>query len=253
MPKNKYFALIIILLSGILCFANSCSKSDLQGLVKENGPIFDPSQGGDTQKVLFIGNSLSYSNDMPSILKFIAKENGKNVEVMCNCMPNYALIDHWNDGSVHDILDRSYDLIIMQQGPSSQNEGRELLLEGGKFIHDYANDLGVHTSYFMVWPSVQYYFTFDGVIESYTLAAESTQSLLFPVGEVWKNYISQYDDYSMYTTDEFHPSKKGSFLAAWIIFKSLYPDSENNYQNSFAEFLTKEEFDRIVIIFAALK
>jgi hypothetical protein len=74
----------------------------------------------------------------------------------------------------------------------------------------------------MVWPSLHYYHTFNGVIESYTLAANATSSILCPVGEVWKSYFDETEDFSYYGPDGFHPSLKGSNVAAQVIYESLF-------------------------------
>lgn len=49
--------------------------------------------------ILFVGNSLTYSNDLPTLVKKIAKEHGVKIDVNMVAFPNYALIDHWNEGN----------------------------------------------------------------------------------------------------------------------------------------------------------
>ena len=73
----------------------------------------------------------------------------------------------------------------------------------------------------LVWPSLYYYHTMDGVIENYTLAATDTRSLLLPVGQAWKAYFEKNKTFDLYGSDGFHPSKKGSQLAAEIIVKTI--------------------------------
>jgi lysophospholipase L1-like esterase len=76
----------------------------------------------------------------------------------------------------------------------------------------------------MVWPSLTYYSTFDGVIFSYTEAANMNNDILCPVGEVWKSHFDVTNDFSYYGTDGFHPSLEGSNVAAQIIYESLFPN-----------------------------
>ena len=73
----------------------------------------------------------------------------------------------------------------------------------------------------MVWPSREYYHTFDGVIENHREAAKINNALLFPVGEVWKKHFEGTNNFDYYGPDQFHPSEKGSQAAAEIIAQEL--------------------------------
>ena len=41
---------------------------------------------------------------------------------------------------------------------------------------------------------------------------------------VWKSYIDKTQNFEYYSTDGFHPSKKGSQVAAQVIVKTLFAD-----------------------------
>jgi lysophospholipase L1-like esterase len=74
----------------------------------------------------------------------------------------------------------------------------------------------------MVWPSRQYYNTFDAVIKNHEDAAAMSNALLAPVGLVWKTHFDSTQDFSYYGADNFHPSLKGSQVAAEDIVESLF-------------------------------
>ena len=180
-------------------------------------------QAQDTVNILFIGNSLTYYNNLPALVEKEAVKNGKAVSCDMVAKPNYALIDHWNDGEIQQkIKSGRYDFVIVQQGPSSQPEGRNMLIEDGKRIAKLCTENNAQLCFLMVWPSLNYYSTFDGVVESHELAAETCNSLLIPVGAKWKEHIDSSRDYSYYGPDGFHPSPKGSAKAAQIIIETLF-------------------------------
>lgn len=112
--------------------------------------------------------------------------------------------------------------MIVQQGPSSQPYGRGLLIEYGSYISQLCSQYDTKLTYYMVWPSRIYYNTFDGVIESYRLAADANDDILCPVGEVWKSYFDETGDFSYYGGDGFHPSLAGSEVAVIVIYNSLF-------------------------------
>ena len=178
---------------------------------------------GFTENVLFIGNSLTYTHNIPKLVENIAAERGLVVETKTIAYPNYAILDHWEDGLVQrQIKSRKYDYVIIQQGPSSQEEGYRMLVDYGAKYASLCEDNDAELAYYMVWPSIQLFHTFDGVIANYTSAAEINNAILCPVGKVWKDHIDETNDFSFYSSDQFHPSPKGSEVAATVIADSLF-------------------------------
>jgi hypothetical protein len=137
--------------------------------------------------------------------------------------PNYALEDHWNDGKIQKLIaEKRFDFVVLQQGPSSQNDGRVMLLDYGAKIKLLCDEHNAKLAFFMVWPAFANLHMFDGVIKNYTDASVITNSLLCPAGIAWKKYFDSTKDYSYYGPDMFHPSEKGSEVAAKIIFETLF-------------------------------
>lgn len=172
--------------------------------------------------VLFVGNSLTYANDLPKSVAAVAKEKGVTIKTKMIAFPNYALIDHWNDGKIQEEISKnSYDFVVVQQGPSSQAYGREVLLNYGEKLQEICQKNNTSLCFFMVWPSLTYYHTFEGVIKNYSDAAATNNAILLPVGEVWKAYFDATNNYDYYASDGFHPSEKGSQIAAQVIVEYL--------------------------------
>jgi len=174
-------------------------------------------------RLLFLGNSLTYTNDLPGLVKEKALQRGWKIRADVIALPNYAIIDHWVDGKAKDkIATGKYDFVIVQQGPSSQPLGRQLLIEGGRKFAELCREKGARLCYFMVWPSVEHFSTFDALISNHEEAASINGALLFPVGKVWKAYIDTTGQYDYYGKDGFHPSEKGSSVAAEVIVDCLF-------------------------------
>lgn len=172
--------------------------------------------------ILFVGNSLTYTNNLPELVASLARNHNIKTKTEMLAFPNYGLIDHWNEGKLQKLLTtKHYDYVVVQQGPSSQAEGRAMLLEYDKKIKQLCDKNGSKLAFYMVWPSKAYYHTFDGVIRNHKDAAQATNALLCPVGEVWKAYFDTTQDFSYYGPDQFHPSLVGSQVAAQVIFNSL--------------------------------
>ncbi len=175
------------------------------------------------KSILFVGNSLTYTNDLPGIVARIGRNSGVEIVTEMIAYGNYSLEDHWNDGQLQKLISsKKYDFVVVQQGPSSQADGRIMLLDYGTKIKNLCTLYNTNLAFFMVWPAQANLHTFDGVISNHSNAAVATNSLLCPVGKIWKEYFLKTGDYAYYGPDMFHPSQSGSENAALIIFKTLF-------------------------------
>jgi hypothetical protein len=212
--KYSFFVVFIILLL-------SCSTSDhaLQNKEKE---ISEEWLEDADYNLLFVGNSLTYTNDLPALLKEEAKKKDLVLNTFMLAKPNYAIIDHWVEGELQTLIKTTdFDFVIIQQGPSSQSEGHQMLINDGKKVAELCKANNARLAFFMVWPSRAYYETFEGVIANYTEAAKLNNAVLCPVGKVWKEHFDATGDFSYYGPDQFHPSLAGSKVAAKVILESL--------------------------------
>ncbi|WP_422105890.1 SGNH/GDSL hydrolase family protein [Winogradskyella sp.] len=176
-----------------------------------------------TTRILFIGNSLTYTNDLPKLVETVAQEKGLHIKTKTIAFPNYALMDHWGDGIVQkEIQTKKYDFVIVQQGPSSQAFGKKVLIDYGKKFSDLCRQNNAQLCFFMVWPSRSYYNTFDGVVKNYSEAARLNNALLLPVGEAWRTHFNTTKNFDYYSNDGFHPTLKGSRAAAKIMIEYIF-------------------------------
>ncbi len=176
----------------------------------------------DTIHILFVGNSLTYTNELPQLLVKTGKMKKISIKTTSLCFPDYGLEDHWNDKKLHKLISTGkFDFVVIQQGPSSQEEGRNMLLEYGKKIKNLCTKYQAQLVFFMVWPSMYNLNTFEGVIKNYTDAAYENDAVLCPVGQIWRDHFSKTNDMSYYSNDGFHPSMKGSMVAAELLFECI--------------------------------
>jgi hypothetical protein len=212
-----------IALLGVIFFL-SCSSVDTPNFPTVNaGPATNSSTPtGNGIRVLYIGNSLTYSNDLPAIVAEIGKQEGLEITYLSMVIGGYSLEDHWNEGSAQKgIIAGNYDFVVLQQGPSALPESQVLLLAYAEKFASVSRGTKTKTLLYMVWPSGDRSFDLDNVIYSYTQAAASTGSLLAPAGLAWKNAWQVDSSLPLYSGDNFHPSVMGSLLAALTVYGAI--------------------------------
>lgn len=178
-------------------------------------------------KVLFIGNSLTYENDLPRTISQLALSTGLDP---CYCVaiahPNFALEDHWDFREAVTALEEEvWDFVVMQQGPSALPSSRENLVLWAGVFGELIDENGAQSVMYGVWPQLDRSFDFPNVAASYREAADSIGALFAPAGEAWQYAWAQDSTLQLYAADDFHPSPMGTYLAALVLFERIYDRS----------------------------
>ncbi len=170
--------------------------------------------------LLFVGNSLTYVNDLPAVIGSLgAALDGKAPVVESVAEPDFSLEDHWDRGEAQQAIGRGgWNLVILQQGPSALPESRVNLVEyAGKFAGE-AQMIGGRPALYMVWPPASRVTEWDAVTASYAEAARAVDGMLFPVGEAFRAALRRDPTLVLFAGDGFHPSPTGTYLAALVIY-----------------------------------
>jgi hypothetical protein len=173
-------------------------------------------------RILFIGNSLTYANDLPGMVCELARAAGKRAICESVAKPDYGLEEHWNEKSVQRVIARGWDLVVLQQGPSALPESRRLLIEYARRFDQEIRKAGARTAFYMVWPSRTRRGDFPGVSQSYGTAAADVKGLLLPAGDAWRAAWAIDAQLPLYGPDGFHPSPAGTYLAALVAYQQIF-------------------------------
>lgn len=173
-------------------------------------------------RVLFIGNSLTYSNDLPAMVATLARAAGRQMQVESVALPDFGLEEHWQQGDARKAIARGeWTFVVLQQGPSALPESRRILIDFVKRFDREVKAVGAKTALYMVWPSQQRRGDFAGVSQSYKAAALEVAATVMPVGDAWVEAWAKDAKLALYGPDGFHPSQIGSYLAALVIYRQL--------------------------------
>jgi hypothetical protein len=176
-------------------------------------------------RILFVGNSLTYANDLPATVCALARAAGQRVVCESVAKPDYSLEDHWNEHEARSAIARGWDFVVLQQGPSALPESRRLLIAYAKRFDAEIRKAGARTALYMVWPSRTRRADFSGVSQSYAAAAKEVKGLLMPAGDAWRAAWAIDSNLPLYGPDGFHPSASGSYLAALVIYRQLFGEA----------------------------
>ncbi len=202
---------------GLIAAGTTC----LGGTDPSDDPSPDPQA---TTRILFLGNSLTYFNDLPGMVKALADSAGiSGVQTAQVAKPDYSLEDHWNDGQARRVIEGGgWTHVAMQQGPSAVLANRANLRQwAATFAERIRAKAGV-PAMFSIWPQSVNYSDFPHSIESYRLAAVDINGLLLPGGATWLAAFAREPGTPLYGADGLHPSVQGSYAAALAVFGAIF-------------------------------
>jgi hypothetical protein len=173
--------------------------------------------------VLFVGNSLTYANDLPATVAAIAASAGDTIYTAAAAEPNLALIDHVAGAS--DALaqiDRGrWEFVVLQQGPTPAGVCRDTLVLAAKLLAPRIRAAGATPALLMTWTDQFNQSWFDDVRISFQAAANAIDGVFLPGGEAWRAAWRVDPSLQLYGSDGYHPSPLGTFLTALEVYERV--------------------------------
>ena len=192
----------------------------------------DPAPPAKAQRILFVGNSLTYTGDIPARLQKLAAAMGRKATVETVAYPDFSLEDHWRDGRALAAIRKGWDIVVLQQGTSSLADSREQLLEYARKFAQPIREAGAKPALYMVWPVQNRPGDFGAVIASYRAAATAVDGVLLPVGEAWLRALGADKRIRLYS-DAINPASLGQDLAILTIYLTIFPAGQYEFDEAF--------------------
>ena len=190
----------------------------------------------DEIRILFIGNSYTYYNSSPELLKALIHEKFPDqvVETQLISGGGMTLADHWqNEGTIQTIRTGDWDYVVLQE---QSKLGMGVMIDNDIFFgqterfYEHARKFDAEitkadakTVFLMTWsvkdkPKEQAILT-----HAYTAIAKELKAVLAPVGLVWDE-LRVNPKIELYADDGGHPSPMGSYLSAVTLYATLMAD-----------------------------
>lgn len=185
----------------------------------------DPAAAPPAQHLLFIGNSLTYTNDLPGTVAWIATVAGlPAIHAAQATSPGVALIDLVKTGDApRAIAQGPWHFVILQQGPTTHQVCHDTLVLALQALDRPIRDAGGRPAVLMTWPATSDTAggVFDIVRESFQTAARAVDALFLPAGEAWRIALQRDPSLTLYGTDGYHPAPLGTYLTALVIYERV--------------------------------
>ena len=186
-----------------------------------------PATAGDppsTGSILFVGNSLTYFNELPSLVARVARAAQDSVAVGMAAGGNLAVIDHTNGATdaFAQIDGGDWAVVLLQQGPTPPGICRDTLIIAAMRFAPHVRAAGGRVALFLPWARQGSPASLAPAAESGTLAARAVGGLTVPIGLAWKLALEADPTLPLYGSDGYHPAPAGSLLAALTIYDRVF-------------------------------
>ena len=242
--QNKYILMntkIVILIIFCLIIVNI-------GCELNSNNLEIPEPVNNAIKILFIGNSLTYSNNMPKIFEELSLNSGKEVYVDQITPGGVSLGFHsTNAETINKINEQKWDYVILQSSDIAafyDLYDHEIRIINKLKNHIKKNNNETKIIYMMVsglrdgWTGRE----LNGEIVHYTYKqymkmiydgtiyiADQCDVIIAPVGIAWEKVIDEKPEMKikLFDTDGAHPALYGSYIIACTYFCTIFSEELN--------------------------
>jgi hypothetical protein len=176
-------------------------------------------------RVLFIGNSLTATNDLPAMIEGMAKASGRELASVRNLVGGATLEKHWNDGkALGKIKEGHLDYVVLQDLSKQAYADKDSMFRHGRLFDAEIQKIGARTILYMTWPLDDSLNTYGAIADAYTALAKELHATLAPVGVAWHTVAHEGEKpaFQLYRPDHKHPMPAGTYLAACVFYRVLY-------------------------------
>jgi uncharacterized protein DUF4886 len=200
-------------------------------------PSQKPASGACVTRVLFLGNSYTYFNDLPAVFSALAGAGHQcNVETRMVTPGGFRLKDHWDKPEAHAALDsQKWDYVVLQD---QSTLGMNYFLDGNArvtsdevflpYAKKWAAEIirhGARPVFYLTWARKATPEDQAALNHAYIHAARETGGIVAPVGIAWQQVRRQNPAINLYYKDGSHPSSSGSYLAACVMYAAIFHQS----------------------------
>ncbi|HYD51515.1 MAG TPA: hypothetical protein VEA99_02765 [Gemmatimonadaceae bacterium] len=174
-------------------------------------------------RVLFIGNSFTARNDLPSLVAERAQARGERLEHAIVWAGGASLRRHWNAGEAAALIASSpWDVVVLQEQSTLPIKSPERFHESAALFDEAIRAAGARTALYMTWARRHAPESWVPLVDAYLNTGLALDAFVVPVGEAWARHP---DPDSLYDRDGSHPSLEGSRLAAAVFAEAFWGSS----------------------------
>ena len=202
--------------------------------VRRNGKVVvtDHDLSADATRVLFIGNSLTFWNEMPWMTRRVAGSLGTKLVTEFSGASGATLRQQWERGrALHAIKEQHWDFVVLQAQSSEMSARPEETMKYARLFDREIDRVEAKTVIFATWKTDELRISQAALTARYISLAQELDAALAPVGRAWEELRREGID--LFDPGGLHPNLKGSYLTACVFYATFYGKSPEGATHTF--------------------
>jgi len=212
----------------LLTFCSCSPEAKCNGIQNTASPLH----------ILFIGNSYTFTNDLPSMFAKLACAGGQKVETAMAAEGGWTLADHAaSSQTLEKLKQQKWDVVILQEQseiPALEYYRTQSMYPAARLLVSEIKAVDAQAMFFMTWgyrdglPSagLQTYNDMQAQLYvGYVGIAKELGVAVAPVGNAWFKGRNQSSPLDLWQDDGSHPNEKGTYLTACVFFAVIFHQS----------------------------
>lgn len=239
--------LVIIFLAGYFFISSALKGEKIQVMdFDQELNLKKPAQVKTNPTILFLGNSMTYVNDLPTVFMNLSQSGGFVPDVYELTEGSYRL-EYFADetdemgAQVYDALKNyNWDYVILQEQSGISTMGAEdSMFPAARTLDSMIREANGESVFLMTWAYKEgYSFNLLGLelkntreemqtkmAQNYMSIANELDTMLAPAGIAFMRCAASYPEIELWDEDMNHPSPAGTYLTACVLYKVLYDQS----------------------------
>jgi hypothetical protein len=186
-------------------------------------------------RILFIGNSYTYVNDLPTMVGELARSGGHRVETAMAAEGGFTFVDHVASSATQTKLGSTkWDLVVLQEQseiPSVDRFRSDQMYPAARQLVHTVRFAGAKPLFFLTWAhrdgwpenGLRDYRTMQAaIVDGYQGIANEIFVPIAPVGVAWAAVVAADPRPGLWQDDGTHPTAKGTYLAACVFYAAIF-------------------------------
>ena len=224
--RNKFSAVCLLAASGLFSAA------------ADQRPSVPRPADGASLRILFVGNSYFFENNLPAMFAALAQAGGHSVETAMVAAGGWTLAKH---AASKDTLDRlagsRWDYVILQeqsQIASVERVRQAVMYPVVRLLVDYIRFNKATPVLFLTWAHRDGWRKFGlqdadamqtELDRGYLTIAREVGVAVIPAGPAWTVARQQRPPIALWQFDGSHPNPSGTYLSACVLYATLFIQS----------------------------
>ena len=229
----------------------------------------DRTQDKDTTRILFIGNSYTFMNDLPGTFSKLAESGGEIVKTDISAIANNTLVKHSkNKSTINKIKNGKWDHVVLQEhslGTVIDTFRTNYTYPAVEYLDSLIKSRKAKTLLYMTWGRKKggihimdsmstkkykdYFEMQDDLEREYRELGKTFGAGIVPAGLAWESVIRRFYFADLWQEDESHPNLEGTYLNACVFYATVFGTSPvgltytAGINKSYAKFLQETAYE----------